>query len=152
VALSCFAASENPRPPAQPVPFNHKLHAGVGLQCGMCHANAAKAERAGLPQAAQCMVCHAGIKNDSPDIVKLAGFQANQKPIPWARVYRLPDFIFFSHATHVNGKVACAECHGPVEQREALAAEVAHTMKSCMECHLVRKVTNECHVCHELGQ
>ena len=146
------AATEDPKPPAQPIPFNHKLHVGAGLQCNVCHPNAAKTARAGLPSAAQCMACHAGIKKDSPAIQKLAAFQAQPKPIPWARVYKLPDFIFFSHAPHVNGKVTCAECHGPVEQREALVAEVTHNMKNCMECHLVRKVTNECNVCHELGQ
>ena len=146
------AASEEPKPPTQPIPFNHKLHAAAGLQCSVCHPNAAKTARAGLPSAAQCMVCHAGIKKDSPAIQKLAALQAEPKPIPWARVYKLPDFIFFSHATHVNGKVACAECHGPVEQREVLAAEVTHNMKNCIECHLVRKVTSECNVCHELGQ
>jgi hypothetical protein len=68
------------------------------------------------------------------------------------RVYKVPDFVFFSHATHVNGKVACAECHGPVERREVLSAEVTHKMSTCMDCHVTRKAANECHLCHELGQ
>lgn len=151
-ALPLCTVAEAPKAPAQPIPFSHKQHAAASLPCEVCHPNAARAERAGLPAAAQCMVCHAGIKKYSRLIQKLATFQKEEKPIPWARVYRLPDFVFFSHGTHVNGKVACAECHGPVEQRNALAAEIIHNMKSCMDCHLVRKASQECHVCHELGQ
>jgi hypothetical protein len=98
------------------------------------------------------MACHTGITKDSPHIRKLAAFHKDEKPIPWARVYRLPDFVFFSHATHVNSKIACAECHGPVEQRDILAAEVAHDMKTCMGCHTARGASNKCHICHELGQ
>lgn len=138
--------------PEQPVPFNHKQHAAVGLQCRQCHAKVTKSERAGLPDAAQCMGCHSEIRKDSPAIQKLAAFHKEEKPLPWARVYRIPDFIFFSHAKHVAGKVACSECHGPVEQREILATEVTHNMKTCMDCHRTRKVSNNCHTCHELGE
>jgi hypothetical protein len=118
----------------------------------MCHPNAAKAERATLPAAAQCMACHSSVSKDSPDIRKLAALHKEGKPIPWKRVYRLPDFVFFSHATHVDARIACAECHGPVEQRDTLAAEVVHNMKTCMACHSARSASNKCHVCHELGQ
>ena len=124
----------------------------MGLQCQACHPKVTKEERAGLPAAAQCMACHTDIKKDSPAIQKLAAFHKEEKPLPWVRVYRIPDFIFFSHAKHVSGKVACSECHGPVEQREILAAEVTHNMTTCMNCHRMRKVSNKCQVCHELGE
>jgi hypothetical protein len=141
-----FAAAE------QPVPFSHKQHAAVGLQCQVCHVKVTKEERAGLPSTTQCMACHAGLKKESPAIQKLAAFHKEEKPLPWARVYRIPDFVFFSHAKHVNGNVTCSECHGPVEQREVLAAEVTHNMTTCMNCHRMRKVSNKCQVCHELGE
>jgi hypothetical protein len=98
------------------------------------------------------MICHANITTHGGLIEQLATFQKEEKPIPWVRVYRLPDFVFFSHAKHATGKVACGECHGPVEDRDALAAEIVHNMKTCMNCHAVRKASNKCHVCHELGQ
>ena len=151
-ALSLCTVAEESTAPEQPVPFSHKRHAEVAKQCTMCHRNAAKAERAGLPAAAECMACHSAIMKDSPRIRELAVFHKEDKPIPWVRVYRLPDFVFFSHGTHVNGKVQCAECHGPVDQRETLAAEVKHNMKTCMACHSARGASNKCHVCHELGQ
>jgi hypothetical protein len=151
-ALPLFIIADTPKAPAQPVSFSHKRHADAGIRCNMCHPNGAKAERAGLPSAAQCMACHTTVSKDSPQIRELATFHKDQKRISWARVYRLPDFVFFSHATHVNGKVACADCHGPVEQRDTLAAEVVHNMKTCMACHSARGASNKCHVCHELGQ
>jgi hypothetical protein len=151
-ALPWCTIAESPKAPEQPIPFNHKRHVALSLRCEMCHPNATKAERAGLPAAAQCMVCHTGIKTDSPSIQELAAFHKQEKPIPWVRVYRLPDFVFFSHSTHVNAKVECAECHGPVAQRDTLAAEIVHNMKTCMACHSDRKASNKCHVCHELGQ
>ena len=146
ILLFLFAA------PEQPVPFSHKQHSSAGLQCQLCHPKAIKEERAGLPSAAQCMSCHAGLKQDSPAIRKLATFHKEKKPLPWARVYRIPDFVFFSHARHVNGKVACSDCHGPVEQRDTLAMEVVHNMTTCMDCHKMRKISNRCQVCHELGE
>ena len=151
-ALPVFLMADTQKAPVQPIPFSHKRHAEASIRCNMCHPNAAKAERAGLPATSQCMTCHAGIKKDSPNIRELAAIHQQEKPIRWARVYRLPDFVFFSHSTHVNGKVACAVCHGPVEERETLAAEVTHDMKTCMACHSARGASNKCHVCHELGQ
>jgi hypothetical protein len=151
-AVSVCIAADASTAPAQPIPFSHKVHAGASIRCNLCHPNAAKAERASLPTASQCMVCHAGIKKDSPSIRDLAAFHKQGKPIPWVRVYRLSDFVFFSHSTHIKGKVQCAECHGPVEQRDVLTAEIKHNMKTCMACHSARGASNKCHVCHELGQ
>jgi hypothetical protein len=151
-ALPLILIADTAKAPSQPVPFSHKSHADAKIRCNMCHPNAAKAERAGLPSAAQCMACHTSINKDSPQIRQISTFHTERKPIPWVRLYRLPDFVFFSHSTHVNGNVACAACHGPVEQRETLAADVTHNMKTCMACHSARGVSNKCHVCHELGQ
>jgi hypothetical protein len=151
-ALPLWTIADSRKAPEQPLPFSHKRHAAFSLSCEACHPKAPKEERAGLPASAQCMLCHANIKKDSQLNQQLAAFQKEEKPIPWSRVYRLPDFVFFSHAKHVTGKVSCAECHGPVEERDVLAAEIVHNMKTCMDCHKVRKASNQCHVCHELGQ
>jgi hypothetical protein len=152
LALATALAAQTPRPPEQPVAFSHRQHAAAPVPCALCHPNAGRAERAGLPSTGQCMACHDVIKRDSVLIQKLASFQKEAKPIPWVRIYRLPDFVFFSHGTHANAKVACAECHGPVPQRDALAAEIIQNMKNCMDCHRLRKARNDCHLCHELGQ
>jgi hypothetical protein len=149
--LPLWTMAESSKPPEQPIKFSHKRHAALSLACKACHPSAAIAERAGLPAAGQCMLCHANIKKHSRLVQQLAAFQKEEKPIPWVRVYRLPDFVFFSHARHAT-KVGCAECHGPVERRDTLAAEIAHKMTTCMDCHRIRKASNQCHVCHELGR
>ena len=136
----------------QPVPFSHRQHVAAALACQDCHANAAKKERAGLPDAEKCMLCHATIKTDSPEVRKLAQIHKDGKKLDWVRVYRVPDFVFFSHANHVNANVACASCHGPVAERDVLAKEISTSMISCMNCHVESKASITCYLCHELGQ
>jgi hypothetical protein len=137
-------------PPRQPIPFSHKQHAAVAA-CELCHATAAASERAGLPPVAQCMACHEGVKKDSQPIRRLAGYHKDTKPIPWVRIYQVPDYVIFSHARHAAGKLDCAACHGPVAQREALGKEAPTDMKACMDCHQSRGATLVCSACHELG-
>ncbi len=98
------------------------------------------------------MTCHEGIKKDSAAIRRLATYQGEGKSLPWARVYQIPDYVFFSHAKHVGAKVDCAACHGSVTRSDTLRREVRINMKFCMDCHRARSARNECNVCHELGQ
>ncbi len=135
----------------QPVPFSHKQHASAGAECTDCHATAAAKDRAGLPQAGRCMLCHRAVKTDSPHIQKLARIQESGKKIDWVRVYHVPEFVFFSHANHLKAGEKCETCHGPVAERDILAKEVSTSMTACMNCHAAREVSNECHFCHSLG-
>lgn len=150
-AAAVSVAASTPKAPEQPIPFSHRQHAAVAA-CNLCHPKAATGERAGLPDAARCMLCHAGVKSESPGARRLAGYQREGKAIPWVRVYRVPDFVFFSHAPHLKAKLDCVACHGPVAQRDALAQEIPTDMKTCMKCHKTRTAPNACNVCHELGQ
>jgi len=134
----------------QPLPFSHKTHAGAGLRCADCHTLAAPGRQAGLPPASRCMACHRTIKAESPHIALLAGYERNKKPVPWRRLYRLADYVFFSHRRHhVGGGIACETCHGPVASRDVLARETDLSMKACMDCHDQTSASNECHVCHD---
>jgi glucose dehydrogenase len=65
---------------------------------------------------------------------------------------KLPDFVFFDHARHVNAKAACDSCHRLGEKREVLAKQINVGMVSCMDCHRQRQVSVGCNVCHDLGQ
>lgn len=140
VALAFFAAGlvraggtfESPEGP-----FQHRKHAALKLKCGSCHATADKEERAGFPAVAQCKTCHTQIAD---------------RKIPSGRVYRVADFVFFSHAPHVTGKVECSGCHGDVNQYETLKVERPLTMVACVSCHKEQKATLVCNACHELGQ
>ncbi|MBI3697889.1 MAG: cytochrome c3 family protein [Acidobacteria bacterium] len=101
-----------------------------------------------FPKEAKCMSCHIGIKTDSPAIRKLAEFYKNQKPVPWVRVYRIPEYVFFSHKEHRRAKVGCESCHGPVAEREVIAAEKPTSMVACMDCHERTGASNACNFCH----
>ncbi len=137
---------------AQPIPFSHKLHVSSGISCKGCHLGAGSSERAGFPALQRCMLCHSSIKAESASIQRLASMAGEGREPAWVRVYQLPDFVFFSHANHSTAEVACTKCHGPVEKREVLSQEVSTSMEACMNCHLSRQVSTDCHLCHELGE
>jgi hypothetical protein len=138
-----------PPPPPQPIPFSHKLHLAMKLQCKMCHANRDPGESMGIAAASVCMQCHSSVKSDSPAIQKLAGYAAQNRDIPWVRVYRIPAYVDFSHKTHLASGATCETCHGHVEQRDALFRETNISMGSCMECHRQHKAPIDCTACHE---
>ncbi len=134
----------------QPIAFSHKVHAAAS--CQDCHTGALKQARASLPDANKCMGCHRGLQSDSPQIAALKRMHETKAALDWVRVYKVPDFVFFSHARHSSAKVSCAECHGPVQQRHVLAKEVSTSMGACMDCHKQRNASLACNVCHDLGQ
>ncbi|MBI1941909.1 MAG: cytochrome c3 family protein [Acidobacteria bacterium] len=135
----------------QPIAFSHKKHASAEMGCLDCHVDALEDGRAGLPSVEECMACHQSIKTDSPEIMKLAAIRRRNEKVNWVAVYRVPDFVFFSHANHLQAGEECVTCHGPVAQREVLAKEISTNMTACMNCHAARKVSNECYLCHQLG-
>ena len=97
-----------PPPPAQPIPYSHKQHLALGLECKNCHEMPEPGDFAGLPSTGRCMSCHEQVKKESAFIQKLADYHRQVKPIPWARVYRIPDYVFFNHKEHVTrGKATC---------------------------------------------
>jgi hypothetical protein len=82
-----------------------------------------------------CMQCHSAIKTDSPAIQKLAQYAAENKPVPWVRIYEIPAYVDFSHRAHLAAKNTCEDCHGKVAERDALYREVNLNMGTCMDCH-----------------
>jgi hypothetical protein len=138
-------------PIEQPIPFSHRIHAGSGMKCLECHAGAAGKEQASFPETGKCMACHIAIQRESPYIKALAAAHASKQRIHWVRVYKLPDFVFFSHSSHAKPGVSCEACHGPVEKRDVLAQERAIDMDSCMKCHSAAGASRECALCHQLG-
>src|SRR2546423_8371246 len=45
-------------PPAQPIPYSHKKHLSLGLDCKDCHANPEPGKLMTFPDATKCMLCH----------------------------------------------------------------------------------------------
>jgi Cytochrome c7 and related cytochrome c/Class III cytochrome C family len=137
--------------PVQPIPYSHKQHLALGLQCKDCHYTAAEpADDMVLPAVAKCMTCHVSIKKDSPNIQKLAQFKTDGKEVPWVRVYHLPDYVDFSHKEHLaKAKATCDTCHGPVKEREAIRKESDISMAGCIDCHRSNNAPVSCNFCHE---
>jgi hypothetical protein len=122
--------------PVQPIAFSHALHAGLyQLDCQYCHAGAERSRHAGVPTASVCINCHAQVKIDAPEIRKLTALVRADQPVPWVKVHRLPDFAFFSHASHVSAGLVCQTCHGQVERMVRVEQQETMTMGWCLRCH-----------------
>ena len=164
-----------PGAPAQPIFFSHLIHAGsFGIPCLYCHADARRSEYAGLPSVGRCLGCHKIIgAQDNPEIAKIAGYAERGEPIPWVRVFKVPEFTHFPHKPHVRAGVACQTCHGPIERMRVVGADTgpsllndfAHlvglrpgapplSMGWCLECHRTQNRTQgtqaplDCIRCH----
>jgi hypothetical protein len=122
----------------QPIAYSHKLHAGkLEIACEYCHTGARRSIHAGVPETGTCMNCHKVIPSDDrPELEKLKEYYASGEPIPWQKVYDLPDFVHFSHKRHVRGGVSCQECHGEVQDEMTVAYRVnTLQMGWCLDCH-----------------
>lgn len=138
--------------PEQPLPFSHKTHtAAAKLVCQDCHPAPAKfGADMGFPATATCMACHILIAKEKPAIRKLAEFAAAKQPIPWVRVYRLKDFVFFDHRYHLMNQAKCEDCHGPVAEQDATSDELGATrMMFCQTCHTRTRASGGCGTCHD---
>jgi quinate dehydrogenase (quinone) len=137
--------------PGQPIPFSHKRHSQFGMKCNACHPQLENGERLQMPDSAECMSCHQSVSKDRPAIQKLAQVSKEHQPISWTRLYQLPDFVYFSHQKHTNGKVDCETCHGPVHDRDSLWQERDISMGACVDCHKLRRAPVSCDLCHDMG-
>jgi hypothetical protein len=122
--------------PEQPIKYSHKLHAGeLQIDCKYCHSGVENSRVANVPSPDVCMNCHSIAKKDSPEIQKLIKFYEENKPIPWKRVHRVPEFVYFNHSVHVNKDIDCINCHGDIEKMEVVGQVRSFTMRACLDCH-----------------
>ncbi|MEL4308807.1 cytochrome c3 family protein [Joostella sp. CR20] len=155
--------------PIQPIHFSHRIHAGDnGIDCKYCHSSARTSKTSGIPSLNVCMNCHKSIPEVAEstataehskefydkEIAKLydaVGWDVNEqsytgetKPVKWVRIHNLPDFAYFNHSQHVTvGRIACQECHGPIQEMEIVHQEAPLTMGWCINCHRKTNVKME---------
>jgi len=137
--------------PEQPLPFSHKVHtAAAKLACEDCHPTPAKfGANMGFPPVSTCMACHILIAKEKPAIRKLAEMAAAKQPIPWVRVYKLDDFVFFDHRYHLMNQAKCQDCHGAVADQDVVTDELGATkMVFCQSCHTKMRASGGCGTCH----
>ena len=120
----------------QPVPFSHKHHAGeLGIDCRYCHQQVETLATAGLPPTTTCMTCHSQIWTGAEMLAPVRASLADHKPLVWARVNRLPDYVYFDHSIHVTKGVGCSSCHGAVDAMQLTYKDKPFTMDFCLTCH-----------------
>ena len=160
--------------PVQPIFFSHLIHAGsFNISCQYCHSAAARGRAATIPSLSVCMGCHKIVAaQGNPQIAKLQDYWQRQEPIPWVRVFKVPEYVWFPHKPHVRADVACQTCHGPIEAMERVGAETGQrlgndllnliglrpapvklTMGWCVECHREsnakgKQAPLDCIACH----
>ena len=122
--------------PVQPVPFSHQHHVGdLGLDCRYCHAAVEIGPQAGFPPTQTCMTCHSQLFTDAPVLAPLRRSLADGAPLRWARIAKLPDYVYFDHAIHIAKGVGCSTCHGPMRTMPLAYAAKALVMGFCLDCH-----------------
>ena len=122
--------------PEQPIHYSHKLHADeLGIDCRYCHANVERSQEAMVPPTQTCMGCHAIVKKDSPELARLQDSWKTGEPVPWVRVHKLPDHVYFDHSAHLAAGVGCASCHGRIDQMVTVRLDTPLNMGWCLECH-----------------
>jgi hypothetical protein len=154
--------------PSQPIAFSHRIHAGqFKIDCQYCHSDARRSEYAGVPSVSRCMGCHRITAADRPEIKKLAEYLGKQQPIPWVRIYKVPEYVYFPHKAHIRAEVTCQTCHGEVQTMDVVVAKTGQNLVNdlmnlaglspappplsmgwCVDCHTAKKASLECTTCH----
>jgi hypothetical protein len=162
LSAAVYGIHQTQLPQPQPIQFSHAKHVSLGIQCLFCHPGAMRGDSAGLPSVSLCNSCHQQITNPSTDaqtslgLSILASYTKNNQPITWVPVAILPDFVSFSHSSHIAAGINCENCHGEVGQM-ITAVPQEMNMGWCLNCHRTRyqndpvklaKLT-DCLTCHK---
>ena len=122
--------------PTQLVAFSHAIHSGqLGIDCRYCHTFVDRAGHSNVPGTNVCMSCHSMVRKDDPLLSLVRESYESGEPIPWVRIHKTPDYVYFNHSVHVNRGISCVECHGRVDQMEVVQHAKSLSMGFCLECH-----------------
>jgi mono/diheme cytochrome c family protein len=123
-AKAVLPVPEKREGPVQPIFFSHVIHAGsYKIDCQYCHAGARRSSSAGLPSVERCMGCHKIVaQQGNPEVDKLKGYWERKEPIPWVRIFKVPEHAQFPHKNHVQAGLPCQTCHGRIEAMERVTA------------------------------
>jgi hypothetical protein len=135
--------------PEQPLPYSHKAHLALGLQCAGCHTNPEPGKLMTYPATATCMSCHHAIAKNKPTIKKLAAYASSGQPVPWVRVYQVLPGVNWTHRKHLGAGIKCETCHGQVPEMATMSeATSVTTMGVCLHCHTLHSAPTVCATCH----
>jgi hypothetical protein len=140
--------------PEQPIAYSHRTHIEAGIQCLYCHTQATRSTIAGIPSVERCMGCHTVIAAENETVQQVAGYWERGEAIPWVRVNIQPDFVYFSHLSHLGVGTNCETCHGNVGAMDEARPTLRMDMGWCLECHLEQEPEHvarllDCITCHK---
>ena len=142
--------------PRQPIFFRHDIHAGqFKIQCQYCHYSVAVSPEPGIPSMQTCMGCHLVVSgSDSSaqdrDQEGPPGLDRQEAGRVGPRAL-LARHAHFPHQRHIKalGPNACTTCHGDVTRMpQVFKVNNVNNMGFCITCHVERKVSRDCSVCH----
>jgi hypothetical protein len=81
------------------------------------------------------MTCHSQVKKQSPKLEIVRQSWATGQPVPWVKIHKTPDYVYFNHSIHVNSGVSCYSCHGQINQMAVVWHDQPQSMGWCLECH-----------------
>src|SRR6476660_4957690 len=144
------------RGPRQPIFFRHDIHAGqFKIQCQYCHYSVAVSSEPGIPSMQTCMGCRLVVSGSDSgakaEIKKLRQAWTEKQPVEWVRVHLIARHAHFPHQRHIKalGPTACTTCHGDVDRMpQVFKVNNVNNMGFCITCHVERKVSRDCSVCH----
>ena len=114
-----------PGAPRQPILFSHLIHAGsfgIDVPVLPCRCPALGVRRAAVSGALHGLPQVIGAQ-DNPEIGKIHGYSQRGEPIPWVRVFKLPEFTHFPTSRTSAPRLACQTCHGPIERMRVVGAQ-----------------------------
>jgi len=148
-ALAASGCGDAGASPAQPISFPHKLHTDNQIDCAFCHEFADRQASAGIPRTELCGACHMAMPQESEAAVKLMAYVDADEPIPWVRLYQLPQYTYFPHKWHVRAGIECAECHADIGQSLTAVRHRVLDMDWCLDCHEREQAPVGCVTCHK---
>jgi Cytochrome c7 and related cytochrome c len=120
----------------QPVPFSHAHHVGgLGIDCRYCHTGVETSATAGIPPTHTCMTCHSQLYTQAAMLAPIRESLANDRPIHWNKVNKLPGYAYFDHSIHIAKGIGCTSCHGSVADMPLMLQAASLTMGWCLDCH-----------------
>mgnify|MGYP003694716197 CR=1 FL=1 len=102
------------KPSVQPIAFPHNVHVQTyKIDCQYCHADA---RRSSTPACRRWSAAWAATRSPAPTSPRsrsCAEYAAKREPIPWTRVYKLPEFTHFPHKPHIRAELRVPDLPRP---------------------------------------
>jgi hypothetical protein len=92
-----------------------------------------------VPTNQTCFNCHGqgkgGIRATSEKLTLVQKANETGKSIPWVKVHKAPDYVYFNHSAHLNRGISCVACHGKINEMEVVRHDQPQSMGWCLDCH-----------------